>query len=38
MEYSTGTQVFLEKKIEDVWYNVPMKAESFTEEAIIHPQ
>lgn len=27
-----------ENQIHDVWYNVPMKAESFTEEAIIHPQ
>lgn len=35
-EFITGTQVFLEKEIEDTWYKVPMKAEIFTEEAIIH--
>lgn len=36
-EYSTGTHVFLEKKVEDVWYNVPMKADFFTEQGIGHP-
>ncbi|OAH58708.1 hypothetical protein AWH48_17110 [Domibacillus aminovorans] len=35
-QYDTGTQVFLEKKIEDIWYKVPMKADSFTEEGIVH--
>lgn len=36
-EYMTGVHVFLEKKVEDTWYKVPMKADGFTEEAIIHP-
>jgi hypothetical protein len=36
-EYMTGAHVFLEKKVEDTWYKVPMKADVFTEEAIIHP-
>ncbi|WP_050180563.1 immunoglobulin-like domain-containing protein [Domibacillus robiginosus] len=36
-EFMTGTQVFLEKNIEGTWYEVPMKAEFFTEEGIIHP-
>lgn len=36
-EYMTGAHVFLEKKVEDVWYSVPMAADSFTEEGIVHP-
>ncbi|GGD76435.1 immunoglobulin-like domain-containing protein [Paenibacillus nasutitermitis] len=35
-EYTTGIHVFLEKKLEDTWYEVPMKADSFTDEGIIH--
>ncbi|KAB2333954.1 immunoglobulin-like domain-containing protein [Bacillus mesophilum] len=35
-EYSTGVHVFLEKKEQDTWYRVPMKADSFTEQAIGH--
>lgn len=36
-ENMTGTHVFLEKKVEGLWRKVPMKAESFSEEGIIHP-
>ncbi len=36
-EFYTGVHVFLEKKEEDTWYQVPMKADSFTEQAIGHP-
>ncbi|MFL0364579.1 immunoglobulin-like domain-containing protein [Pseudobacillus sp. 179-B 2D1 NHS] len=36
-EYMTGAHVFLEKKVEGIWRTVPMKAESFTEQGIIHP-
>lgn len=36
-EYMTGQHVFLEKKAENTWYRVPMKADSFTEMAIGHP-
>lgn len=36
IEYDTGTQIFLEKKIDGIWYKVPMKADSFTEEGIVH--
>lgn len=35
-DFTTGTHVFLEKKAGDTWYKVPMKAEFFTEEAIVH--
>jgi len=35
--YTTGVHVFLEKKVEDTWYDVPMKADAFTEIGIIHP-
>lgn len=35
--FTTGAHVFLEKKVEDTWYKVPMKANSFSEEGIIHP-
>ncbi|ALS78611.1 hypothetical protein AUO94_08015 [Planococcus kocurii] len=35
-EYSTGLDVFLEKKVEDRWFRVPMKEEFFTEPAIVH--
>ncbi|MFJ7976507.1 immunoglobulin-like domain-containing protein [Peribacillus sp. NPDC096379] len=37
-EYMTGAHVFLEKKVEGLWRKIPMKAESFTEEGIIHPK
>lgn len=38
-EHMTGAHVFLEKKVEDVWYSLPMKADSdsFTQEGIVHP-
>lgn len=36
-EYMTGVHVFLEKKVEDIWYRVPMKVSSFTEQGILHP-
>ena len=32
----TGIHIFLEKKVEDTWYKVPMKASAFTEQGIIH--
>ena len=35
-EYMTGIHVFLEKKVEDTWYKLPMKAEAFTDQGIIH--
>ena len=35
-EFTTGTHVFLEKKVGDTWYRVPMKANSFTEAAFGH--
>jgi hypothetical protein len=35
-DFSTGTNVFLDKKVEETWYNVPMEADSFTEAAMIH--
>ncbi|OCA92578.1 immunoglobulin-like domain-containing protein [Pseudobacillus wudalianchiensis] len=35
-EYTTGVHVFLEKKVEDTWYEVPMKAESFTLQGMLH--
>jgi hypothetical protein len=36
-EFSTGIHVFLEKKVEDTWFKVPMKDESFTEPGLMHP-
>jgi hypothetical protein len=36
-EFSSGTHVFLEKKVDGLWYKVPMKAEAFTEMALLHP-
>ncbi|MFD2683124.1 immunoglobulin-like domain-containing protein [Bacillus seohaeanensis] len=36
-EFSTGIHVFLEKKVKDTWYKVPMKDESFTELGFMHP-
>ncbi|KIL78215.1 hypothetical protein SD77_0816 [Bacillus badius] len=36
-EFMTGAHVFLEKKVKGTWYRVPMKADSFTEQGIIHP-
>ncbi|MGN7409947.1 immunoglobulin-like domain-containing protein [Sporosarcina sp. SAFN-010] len=35
--YTTGTHVFLEKKVRNTWYNVPMKSEFFTLKGLIHP-
>ena len=35
-EYTTGIHVFLEKKVADTWYKVPMKEEAFTNQGIIH--
>ncbi len=35
-EFTTGTHVFLEKKVEDTWYRVPMKEDSFTEAGMLH--
>lgn len=36
-QYTTGVHVFLDKKVEDTWYDVPMKADAFTEIGVIHP-
>ncbi|OAH53924.1 hypothetical protein AWH48_11695 [Domibacillus aminovorans] len=36
-KYTTGIHIFLEKEVEDTWYRVPMKADSFTEPALVHP-
>lgn len=36
-EFMTGIHIFLEKKVEDTWYQVPMKDSDFTEQGIIHP-
>lgn len=35
-EYSTGLDVFLEKKVANSWFRVPMKDAFFTEPAIAH--
>lgn len=36
-EFTTGVYVFLEKKVEDTWYKVPMKNNSFEDIGMIHP-
>lgn len=36
-EYTTGIHIFLEKKVDNKWYRVPMRANTFTEEGILHP-
>jgi len=36
IDFNTGTHVFLDKKVDDTWYNVPMKADFFTEAGLIH--
>lgn len=35
-EFRTGVHVFLEKKVENIWYEVPMKSNVFTEQGRIH--
>lgn len=34
--FTTGVHVFLEKKVGNTWYRVPMKADSFTDQGILH--
>lgn len=34
-DFTTGTHVFLEKKVGGTWYKVPMKDISFTEEGLL---
>lgn len=36
-DYVTGAHVFLEREVEGTWRKVPMKAEFFTEEGVVHP-
>lgn len=35
-DFTTGVHVFLEKKVENTWYMVPMKADSFTDQGMLH--
>ncbi|WP_042347966.1 immunoglobulin-like domain-containing protein [Bacillus massiliigorillae] len=35
--YTTGIHIFLEKKVGDLWYEVPMKTNDFTEQGRLHP-
>jgi ABC-type enterochelin transport system substrate-binding protein len=37
LDFVTGAHVFLDKKVGNTWYKVPMKSNSFTEEGVIHP-
>ena len=36
-DYLTGVPLFLEKRVDDKWYRVPMKANEFTEQGVSHP-
>jgi len=35
-EFTTGIHIFLEKKVKDVWFEVPMKADGFNDIGMIH--
>lgn len=35
-EYMTGTHIFLEKKVDDIWYLLPVKGNSVTNAGLIH--
>lgn len=35
-DFTTGVHVFLEKKVESTWYRIPMKADSFTDQGMLH--
>lgn len=35
-EYVTGVHIFLERKVADTWFKVPMKADAFNDLGMIH--
>jgi len=35
-EFTTGTHLFLEKKVDGIWYEFPYKVNEFTEAAMVH--